>query len=256
MSRAVLVAVACLAWAGPARADSLRELFGQANQRYLAGDDAGAIAGYRQLVEAGVDDAEVYFDLATAYARQGRHGRAIQFYERVVRLRPDDTEARRALTAVRAELARKLVARHPEARVQERPPLFGAIAAGFSSDGAAVAFLIAWIGLFGLVGLLRLARRELPRLVTGIAAAGFAVATVVSGALLASKAWSELAAHEAIVVAEEVQAAAGPGPDFEETFTAVEGTRVRVLSREGRWLLVRGPDDHEGWVRRGTIGVL
>lgn len=250
---AVLVVVALGA---PARADTLSDVFMRANRAFLAGDDRAAIAGYRQLVDSGVDDAEVYYDLATAYARHGEQGRAIQFYERVLRLRPGDDGARQALTTVRAELARKLVAAHPEARVKERPPLFAALASGISSNGATFSFLIAWITGFGLLFARRFVVGEVPRLVVGVALVAATVGAAVTGGLLASKAWADHGAHEAIVVAEEVHAMTGPGDDFEEAWSAAEGTRVQVLAREGRWVLVRGPSEKQGWLLRGHVGTI
>jgi len=258
MSRCLAAATLMVALALPstARADSLEEVFLRANRAFLAGDDRAAIAGYRQLLDSGVEDAEVYYDLATAYARRGELGRAIQFYERVLRLRPGDDEARQALATVRAELARKLVTAHPEARVKERPPLFAALASGISSNGASVSFLVAWIAAFGLLFARRIVRGEIARLVVGVAFVTAALGSVVTGGLLASKGWADHGAHEAIVVAEEVHALSGPGPDFEEAWSVVEGTRVRVLAREGRWVLIRGPNERQGWVLRGHVGTI
>jgi tetratricopeptide (TPR) repeat protein len=242
--------------AADARADTLGDAFLRANQAFLARDDLAAIAGYRWLIDSGVDDAEVYYNLATAYARTGKLGRAIQFYERVLRLRPGDDDARQALAAVRQELAREVVARHPEARVKERPPLFAALTDDVTSNGAAALFLVTWLLAFGLLLSRRFVEREVPRLVVGVALVAAALASAVTGGLLVSKGWSDHGAHEAIVVAEEIHALSGPGHDFEEAWTAVEGTRVRVLAREGRWVLVRGPSEHEGWVPRGHVGVI
>lgn len=260
MSRRVAAALVAglLLLGGPARlcADTLADVFLRANQAFLAGDDRSAIAGYRQLLDSGVDDAEVYFNLATAYARHGELGRAIQFYERVLHLRPGDDGARQALTTVRAELARKLVAAHPEARVKERPPLFEALASGISSNGAAVSFLIAWIGAFALLFARRFVHAEVARLVVGVAFVAAALGALVTGGLLASKGWADHGAHEAIVVAEEIHALTGPGQDFDEAWSAVEGTRVRVLAREGRWVLIRGPNERRGWVPRGHVGTI
>lgn len=243
-------------WGPVARADTLGDVFLRANQAFLAHDDATAIANYRSLIDSGVDDAEVYYDLATAYARTGKLGRAIQFYERVLRLRPGDDEARQALAAVRQALAREVVTRHPEAHVKERAPLFAALTDDVTSNGAAVAFLIAWLLAFGLLFGRLFVKGEVPRLVVGVALVASGLASLVTGGLLVSKGWSDHGAHEAIVVTEEIHALSGPGHDFEEAWTAVEGTRVRVLAREGRWVLVRGPSEHEGWVPRGHVGVI
>jgi tetratricopeptide (TPR) repeat protein len=257
MRRASFLAAAVLLFTVPARADdTLGAVFLRANQAFLAGDDRAAVEGYRQLVDSGVDDAEVYYNLATAYSRRGQLGRAIQFYERVLRLRPGDDGARQVLANVRAELARKLVAAHPEARVKERPPLFEALASGISSNGATVSFLVAWIAAFGLLFARRFVQREVPRLVVGVALVASALGAVVTGGLLASKIWADHGAHEAIVVVDEVRALTGPGDDFDEAWSAVEGTRVRVLAREGRWVRIEGPNGKSGWTPRHQVGTI
>ena len=63
-------------------AQSLDRLFAAGNEAYFRGDYARAAANYERLVEAGVHDPDVYFNLATANARSGRYGRAVLFFER------------------------------------------------------------------------------------------------------------------------------------------------------------------------------
>jgi tetratricopeptide (TPR) repeat protein len=255
VSRTVL-ALTILALSGPADADTLQDQFLRANQAFYAHDLARAVQGYRELVDSGVNDPDVMYDLATAYAQLGRQGRAIQFYERGLRLRPDDEDARHNLRVVRAQLARKLAAGHLDSSVEERPPFFQAVADGFTSDVVAATFLFFYLAAFALLGLRRLVRHEVPRLATGIALATMVLMSLAWGAVFATKVWRDHAAHEAIVVAEEAHAGTGPGSDFEEAFSIPEGTRVRVLSREGTWVLVRAPGSHEGWLPRREVGTI
>ncbi|MBI2897766.1 MAG: tetratricopeptide repeat protein [Deltaproteobacteria bacterium] len=243
-----------LALGQPAEADTLQDQFLRASQAFYSHDVERAIQGYRELVESGVDDPDVSYDLGTAYARLGRHGRAIQFYERALRQRPDDEDVRHNLRLVRSQLARKLVASHLEASVEERPPFFRALADGLTSDAVAVTFLFSYLAFFSLVFARRMAHQEVSRLAVGIALAVMALMTVASGALFATKVWTDHGAHEAIIVAEEAHGSTGPGADFEESFSLVEGTRVRVLGREGTWVLVRGPEGREGWLPRKDVG--
>lgn len=60
---------------------SLTEIFESSNVAASRGDYANAIAGYGKLIEAGVHDPDVYFNLATSLAQSGDYPRAILNYE-------------------------------------------------------------------------------------------------------------------------------------------------------------------------------
>ncbi|MDQ3037282.1 MAG: tetratricopeptide repeat protein, partial [Myxococcota bacterium] len=95
---AVVAASLVLALAtGSARADTLEDVFRAGNDAYFSGEYAAATERYEHLVDLGVRDADVFYNLGMAYARQGRHGRAIAAFERSLRVRSGDAEASRAL---------------------------------------------------------------------------------------------------------------------------------------------------------------
>ena len=90
---------------------SLREIFESANVAASRGDHANAIASYGKLIEAGVHDPDVYFNLGTSFAQSGDYPRAILNYERALVLRPNESkaaenlrDAEKALEEQRAEL--------------------------------------------------------------------------------------------------------------------------------------------------------
>ena len=115
----VAITLAALGWvlpASPAAAQRTASIFEAANQAYYQGDYATAAEGYRLLVESGIDDPDVAFNLATSYAQLGQYGRAIRWYERTLRLAPGDDEAEHNL----AEVRRALGQRQAEAQGEER----------------------------------------------------------------------------------------------------------------------------------------
>src|SRR5438552_13859708 len=67
--------------------------FAKANQEYAAGDFKAAIADYEELVRAGQDTPNVFYNLGNAYFRQNTFGHAILNYERALALEPHHPEA-------------------------------------------------------------------------------------------------------------------------------------------------------------------
>ena len=64
---------------GPEKAETqdLNTIFARANQAGSTGEHENAVTLYQQLIEAGVHDADVEFNLGTIYAKMHRYGSAI-----------------------------------------------------------------------------------------------------------------------------------------------------------------------------------
>ena len=118
---AIVAVVLLAALASPAAAQRLETIFAEANAAYFAGDYDAAAAGYERLVSAGVDDADVSFNLATAHAKARRYGQAIRWYERALWLAPGDDDAERGL----AVDARGQVTRLPHVLLDQAGELVG-----------------------------------------------------------------------------------------------------------------------------------
>jgi tetratricopeptide (TPR) repeat protein len=128
MMRALCLALLlCAASASAASAEALSDVFRGANEAYFRGDFPAAIQGYQRLVDAGIRDPDVYFNLAMSHAQKLQLGAAILNLERVARLRPGDSEAQAALENARATLGKRLAQAKGEATIEAKPPLADAL---------------------------------------------------------------------------------------------------------------------------------
>ena len=66
--------------------------YNEANALYRAGDFAAARRTYLEVVDAGVQDARLYYNLGNACFKAGKLGEAILWYERARRLVPHDED--------------------------------------------------------------------------------------------------------------------------------------------------------------------
>jgi hypothetical protein len=245
-----------------ARADSLPELFARGNAAFARGEYPEAVRAYEALVEAGVDDPDVTFNLASAYGAQGQYGQAIRYFERVLRLSPRDAAARTSLQTAREALGERQAQAHGEAIVVDRPPLTEAIFAPFTTGTLALVLLcMSWVCV-GLFIALRLrgpapaadARHEAVALGLGISSAIALSLALVSALGLGAKADWGRAGVRAVVLRDS--AALREGPDDRARLSAelAEGEAVRLLAREGLFTRIVARGGQPGYVRSELVG--
>ncbi len=257
MRRLVVLSLALvLALPMAARADSLTEIFERANAAYFRGDYDAAASGYEELVAAGVVDADVSYNLGSAEAKRGRHGRAILHFERALWLRPGDDEARGALDEVRAALGRRRAAARGEAEVDAGPPVWEALFGSLSPDLLTVLALFFNVLFFGSAGALFFARRESLRLGLGVAAVVGGLALAVTGlGLLARSGWLD-DGEPGVVLRERAPLREGPDSNTAERHLAPEGERATILDRERDWVRVRVGSVGEGWMAADDVAAV
>lgn len=255
MKRLLLAWLALVALqAAPARADSLTETFARGNAAYARGDYAAAIKAYETLIDAGVRDAAVSYDLACAYGASGQYGAAIQHFERALREAPGDDAAVRGLKQARDLLGERQARERGEAIVAERPPLSSALFASLAENTLAMALLVsalAWsLLLFGLTR----ARGEAPRIGLGIATGFFVLTGLISGFGLWAKLDFGAEGRRAIVRMDRAPVREGPDPEARLAGELNEGESVRILAREGEFAYVRLGQGREGYVPHSALG--
>lgn len=236
-----------------AHAQSFEAIFGEGNEAFFRGDYATAAARYEALAEAGVDDADVHYNLGATYARQGRHGRAIVELERAVRLRPSDEGARSALDAARAIVGRRHAEREGEAVVEAGAPFGEALFAFLSEDGLAIGVLLLVLALSGVLLALFFVSHERARIGLGVAAPLLVLLVAMTGLGLLSRRGAFAAGPTAIVVRDDAALREGPREDATVRARALEGERAEVLSRDGEWARVRVGGGREGWIPGGDV---
>lgn len=271
----VAVAVAVL-MAGTARAantgtgaSGLRAVFERANASYDAGDYDEAVSLYGELVEAGVENADLFYNLGNAYYKTGQVGRAILNYERARRLAPRGEDIAENLS-----LARSLV--RDRQFVDEAGWLHRAVMWPHDSLSTRETFVLTsvWYGLLilALLGLVFRDTKWVSRVYAPLSMLSpgrllgldktqdfiLAICTTfllaaVTGTSAYAKYREETQRARGVVVQEEVAVYSGPSTDSTLQFKVHEGTVVRVADERDRWAQVRLPGGLAGWVPRGTF---
>lgn len=255
MKRAAVVLSTLLAFAPAAHAGSLGAIFERANAAYFRGDYDQATVEYHRLLEAGVVDPDVAYNLGAAEAQRGRYGAAIHHLERALWLRPGDEDAQRALADVRSALGSRRAEARGESEVQTGS-LGDALFGGVSPDVLVSLALAFDILLFAALAALLFVRRESARLGIGVGAVLFAVGLLVSGAGAAIQSGWLDEGEPAVVLTEGLPLREGPDARASIRSNALEGDRAWVLDVNRGWARVRVPGFGEGWVERDAIGLV
>jgi tetratricopeptide (TPR) repeat protein len=260
MRRAVLCALCAsvfLAVAGGALASggrSLSSTFAEGNTAFWAGDFAKAAKTYAALEELGVRSKELVYNRATAEARLGNLGRAVQYYERVLRLEPGDEDAVHNLAVIRDYLARRASEAGRNADLAPATTAWRALLDRFTPRSAAFAFLLFHLALFGTLVARRFVRAEGARLTLGVSVGVLALLAVATAAIAVGK-WRQATREiEAIVVrANAMDVAEGPGSTVKR-FALDEGSRVLVLEKREGFVKIRDDEGRDGWAMAEDLG--
>lgn len=218
-----------------------------ANAHYLEGEFEEAARGYGALVSEGYESPALHLNRGNALLRLGHRGQAIASYERALRLRPSDGDARANLELARAANVDRVVGAADRSfvdRLAERAP-----------DGAATGLFVAcWLGLWAALATRRRADRR-GRAALGAAAIAAALLSIAAGGLLAAKAL-EARAPAAVVVTEVASVREGPSETLRAAFELHEGTRVRLLEARDGLVRIRLDNGLEGWIAERALDVI
>lgn len=249
--RRVLLAI--LLTGGTAHAQPLQTVFERANDHAFGERPAEAIAAYERLIDAGIADPDVEFNLGTVHAKQGRYGHAIRHFERALRLAPGDEGARRGLDDARRVLADRRAQAEGEAEIDEGGGFGDALVRPFSEAQLAWAVLILEVFLIvAVVARLRV-RGSGAKLGTTLVAVLLSLLFVGSASALMIERGTFREGRDAIVVRDLVPVRAAPHPQSRPRTEAREGDWARVLDSDEGFVQVRIAG-HEGWIDADAVG--
>ena len=227
-----------------------REVFREANALYYSEAFAEAARLYSLLIEAGIEQAPLYYNAGNALYKSGQIGPAVWHYEKARRLTPRDE---RLLANLREISPPENL---PQPFVLLRP--FVTVARSVSlSEALLLAGVAWWVGLM-LLALVALApdalgpwRNRMRTLAWGVLMM-FIVLTGLAG----GKWWNQAHRPWAIIVADAVTGYAAPREDGPPQFQdpLPPGWRVQVLQDlAGGWSEIRLPDGVRTYVRTRQV---
>jgi len=253
MRRALpLVLLLLPAIASAQRGQTLEQLFEAGNQAAFAGDHEAAIRHYQRLVEAGVEDADLSFNLGTVYAQSGQYGRAIQHFERALRFDPGDDDAQKSLEDARDVLITRRAEAEGEAVLDEGRGFGEDLVRPFHEPLLAILLLVLELLFFGFWLLRRRAARGKLGLTIGAVVVGTLFLAVGLGLLTKRGFFRD--GEPAVVVRDRAELREGPDPRAARRGVAREGESAAILDADGDFLRVELGSGARGWLAKSDVG--
>ncbi|MGB5350560.1 MAG: tetratricopeptide repeat protein [Polyangiales bacterium] len=233
---------------------SLTKIFESANVAASRGDHATAIASYGKLIEAGVHDPDVYFNLGTSFAQSGDYPRAILNYERALVLRPNESKATENLRDAEKALEEERAELEGEATIQRSSSISDAAYGTVSEDALAYALLIANLAFFAALASVSIGRRMHRWIYALLLASGALL--LISALGLATKAGLLRDGPRVVTLEDRLVLREGPDPRAQPRGEARGGDRGELVDRDRDFVKLRMVSGLEGWTRASGVGLI
>jgi tetratricopeptide (TPR) repeat protein len=241
----VMALMVLLIAALPCSAQENARQFIAAMEAYKAGDYAKAVKVLSDIASAGVHNGQLYYNLGNACLKNNDLGQAILWYERALRLLPNDPDL-----IFNYEYARSLT---QDAQEQTVNPIVAILFFWQHRLSARTVILLSLCFnflFFLLAASYRLTRRR------GLRHA--ALTTLLPTVILiftAAYNYYDAAYHpQAIVLPEKIAVRSGLNPESTELFQLHAGAKVKVVRQMKDHVQVRFSQDKIGWVESGVVG--
>ena len=202
---------------------------------------------FQAVVDAGIDNGKLYYNLGNTHLRLGEIGAAIADYRRAQRLTPDD---QRLIANLR--FARSLTRNH--IKPSGKRTFLQTVFFWHYSWPLGARRTAAMIG-YGLFWLLLAVRALSPRAKVGYAAFVCLALWVAVGASVAIDLPSQTGLTEGVLVTDDVVVRKGNGEGYDPQFRQPlhEGVEFEVVEHRGGWLHIALPDGNQGWVHEREV---
>ncbi len=245
-----IVFLLSIAWLSlQAFAQDVEQMTQQAEQWYASGQYADAADVYNRILAAGMESADLYYNLGNCYYKLGENTRAILNYERSLLLNPGDD-----MTRYNLKMAQQAVVD----KIEVLPELFlvrwyREVETAFSADQWAYLSVVLFVVFLVMTALFFYS------LSVGVKKTGCVVGIVVFLLTVASLFFAfrqdmRISDREyAIIMTPSVTVKGAPDNSGTSLFLIHEGLKVQVVGELGNWYNIRLADGNEGWVAKTDV---
>jgi tetratricopeptide (TPR) repeat protein len=237
-----------MAFAGAISAAPVDAWFDKANALYEQQNYDSAAVYYDKIISAGTNNHAVFFNLGNTYFRLKKIGLAMLFFEKALKLAPNDPDIIANIKYAQASIVDRIPTpdnSFVEAALMRLHHLFS-----LTTQLWVIFALLLALGIFFCLGLF-----ASPNVRLWIVYLSSMVIIILTG--FAVSAGIKIYAHEkvpyAIVLSSSVEAKNQPNGN-KVLFTVHEGTKFRIRKQVGDWSLVSLPTGVSGWVPTSSCG--
>ncbi len=245
---AVLVATILLV-AFHAVAQDPEQMASQAAKAYNTKNYKEAIALYEKIITGGYESYALYYNLGNAYFRNNENTQAIYYYEKALKLAPNNEDIKHNIEVANSKLTDK---------VEMVPELFykrwwtQVINLMDIDTLAAVNIILITLALLLLAVYIASSRITIRKI--SFWSGMFLLFVFFIGIIAATQRNKYLSnQHDAIVFTETVNIKSSPDENSKDIFVLHEGTKVKLLDLVAGWQEIRIANGSVGWIKTSDI---
>ncbi|MBP9120289.1 MAG: tetratricopeptide repeat protein [Ignavibacterium sp.] len=234
-----------------AKADS-NSIMQTANEYYKNNRYQLAIEEYNKLLLDGFAGTSLYYNLGNAHYRLGKVGYAILYYEKALKLSPNDEEVKHNLALAKLNLKDK---------VDTLPPFFifnlwEGILAAFSVTGWTIIVYIIFILVLIVFVVYFFSRSVTEQRISFFTGIGLTVILLLTISLLIVKMNKEFNTKDGVIIETSVIVKSSPDYSSKDSFQIHEGLKVRIEDNVDDWVKIRLDDGKIGWITEKSLGII
>jgi tetratricopeptide (TPR) repeat protein len=222
--------------------------FKLANDAYLLGNYEEALSQYKLIEADGWQDAALYYNMGNCLYELGELGESILYYEKALKLEPDDEDIQHNLNFVRRKTVDRIEAL-PQPFLRSLLTQFASIN---SSGTWAALFLLVWFAIMTLLIMYIWVKGKRKRsfFISGVVL--LPVALILLSMMYIQK--KEESREFGIILELNAYVKDGPGQASDDLFILHEGTKSEILDRYDGWFKIKLSDGKIGWIEASQLG--
>jgi tetratricopeptide (TPR) repeat protein len=247
---AILGLITILFFLSEAQADieSATALFKKGNESYEAGNFDQAIEEYQKIVNLGIKNSKVFYNLGNAYFRKNQLGKAILNYRKALALEPRDEDSMANLAFAKLFTLDKM----EQEKIDPLSNLVHWFVNLFSTDELTIFVSLSYC-LSIAFGILILFTRKRRAWLLGLSILLFIF--VVSSSSLATKLHFD-SAKNGVLIAPQAEVRSGPGGDYTLQFTGHEGLEFQINEQAEGWYRISLSNGVKGWIPQDAVEII
>jgi tetratricopeptide (TPR) repeat protein len=227
-------------------------LFEDANKAYLAKDYKSAINLYEEILRNDYESSALYYNLGNAHYRTGRIGYAILYYEKALKLSPNDEDVQHNLLLANLRTID---------RIDTLPEFFifkwwEGMLNFFTLKGWLYVVLFFYLVLLVLAGFYFFADTPSKQKTAIFGSAVSLLLLAFTVALFIVKFNREVNEQTGVIVADSSTVLLAPENTAGEAFIVHEGLKIKIEDKVNEWTKIRLIDGKIGWVKTREIEVI
>ncbi|MDR3012306.1 MAG: BatD family protein [Chitinispirillales bacterium] len=220
------------------------------NEFYAAGLYDSALTYYARIVDAGIKNSSVYFNMGNCYHRLRNQGMARLYYERAAVLSPNDADIQANINFIKSIIVDRVT--EDQSGYDFLSTVMYNIHTLLSLKNQLI-LLCVLLFILSLLCSAILLKKGLARLWFAYGAVLCALLITIVGASAGYKIYAIETRQYAIVMTHSVDAQNQPAGG-QTLFIVHEGTKLRINETVGEWSLVSLPNGSSGWVTTSSLG--